>query len=225
MKVISHKFGVDGENGWLVERTYMFKGKPFTVYMQKGDMQVMENGGLDMPAAKYIDGKIEPEYFVHTDYASQEKIVTDVKMISLQEAIRLQVNSARVIRARGEETSNVRCAPAKILNINNDVISFNGLAIPVNHKLPKGGFAIGTSPRNSIDLTDVEDNTAFNIKVPPYCWASIDGGKATFFGYIDENSETVNYIIDSGKLNVASSSVNKLSIDAFGIFFSGPNNY
>jgi hypothetical protein len=203
----------------------VFKGKPFTVYMQKDDVVVMENGGLDMPAAQYVDGKIEPEYYVHTDYASQKKIVTDVKMISLQEAAKLLYDSTFVIYNRGEKADTKRCAPAKILNINNDVISFNGLAIPVNHKLPKGGFAIGSSPTNGINRTTIQDNAPHNTKVPPYCWASIEGGAVTIFGYIDENGVRVNYIIDNGNLNVDSPNIYPPSITVFAVYVADPYKY
>jgi hypothetical protein len=60
MKVIPYKFGADGENGWLLERTYKFDGKTFTVYMQKSDIKVMENGGLDMSGLQYVDGQLTP---------------------------------------------------------------------------------------------------------------------------------------------------------------------
>jgi hypothetical protein len=201
MKVIPYKFGVDGDRGWLVERTYTLLGDPFTMYMQKSDIKVMENGGLDMSALQYVDGQLIPKFVIHTDYTSQEETVTEYKLISLPEAMQRLYEASVVVYHRDGKLENKKISSnaARVLNLHGTVMTCDGINFPINFDVPKGGFAIGIW--NAIETVNVKTNELRWAGTLPFYWVSVEGGKYAYFGFENENGEKETYFIDNSKLD------------------------
>jgi hypothetical protein len=202
------------DGSWLAERTYEFDGNPeFTITMEKDEIKLLPDGGLDLPAWQYHNGTLTRETVIYPVPKTEKFEETDLPLQSIPEMIEILRHETQKIK-----DANGGVLPEKYTELSSKhatrLLNYYYTGVGGRHNFEYQGryFRISLNPHGGNTWWEnfiyIWDKTTSKYSKEPtifYTWIAINkDGNYGWLALEDAGDKIQIYFIDKPYLNIES---------------------